>query len=123
MPAPRWKVTPFAALAALLAVAWLVLPVLRRANPIFTAHADPTLAAVAGTVVDPDGHPVAGIEVTWFAADPDGDAMLGHRALVGGGNTSSPTLRVPSGLRRCRRSTATWRLPAASRTGKGRPGS
>lgn len=84
MRAPRWKVTLFAAFAALLAVVWLVLPVLRRANPTFIAHADPALAAVAGTVVDPDGHPVAGIEVTWFAADPDGVAMLGHRAFVGG---------------------------------------
>jgi hypothetical protein len=73
-----------AAVALVLAVVWLVLPGLRRANPTFVAHADPATAAVAGTVVDPDGKPVAGVEVTWFAAQGDGIGMLGTRAFLGG---------------------------------------
>ena len=73
-----------AGLALVLAVVWLVLPALRRANPTFVAHADPATAAVAGTVVDPDGKPVAGVEVTWFAAQDNGIGMLGTRLFMGG---------------------------------------
>jgi Carboxypeptidase regulatory-like domain len=73
-----------AGLAALLAVVWLVLPALRRANPTFVAHSDPAAAAVTGTVVDADGKPVAGVEVTWFAVQGDMIGMLGTRAFMGG---------------------------------------
>ena len=72
-----------AVLALVLAVVWLVLPALRRANPTFVAHADPATAAVAGTVVDPDGKPVAGVDVTWFAAQDNGIGMLGTRLFMG----------------------------------------
>ena len=60
-----------AAVALLFAVPWL-----RRERPNFVAQANAATAAVAGTVVDADGKPLAGIEVTWFAAE-GGGGLLG----------------------------------------------
>ncbi len=85
MPRSRLLLTFAVVLAALLAAVWLVLPATRRAHATFVAHSDPTRAAVAGTVVDPEGKPVAGVTVTWFAAEGDATGPLATRTFVGGG--------------------------------------
>lgn len=46
-----------------------------RENPTFVAHTDPTLAGVAGVVVDENGKPVSGLRVTWFALDSSAGVM------------------------------------------------
>jgi hypothetical protein len=69
----------------LLAITLLVVaPWLRRERPNFVAQANAATAAVAGTVVDADGAALAGIEVTWFAAE-GGGGLLGNRMFAGEG--------------------------------------
>lgn len=75
MPRTRTLVMISAGVATALAAVLWTAPLIRRINPTFVAHEDPHTAAVAGTVVDPDGRPLAGVPVAWSQAVGDRSAL------------------------------------------------
>jgi hypothetical protein len=59
----------------LVVAVYFVLPALRMANVTLVAHDDPQRAAVHGMVQTAKGVPLAGVNVTWFAAQDLGDSF------------------------------------------------
>lgn len=80
---PRTRKLPLllaASIVLLGAAAWFVLPALRMAKVALVAHEDPQRASVQGLVQTPEGLPLAGVKVTWFAAnDLGGSFAMGFR--------------------------------------------
>lgn len=69
-----------ASIVLLAAAAWFVLPALRMANVTLVAHDDPKRASVQGLALTPEGLPLAGAKVTWYAAnDLGGSFAMGFR--------------------------------------------
>ncbi|MBK8097340.1 MAG: carboxypeptidase regulatory-like domain-containing protein [Planctomycetes bacterium] len=67
----RWLAASLLIAAIVMALAWWP----RHERPTYAPHAA-GLTAVAGTVVDEAGRPLAGIAVSWFAEQTGGSAMM-----------------------------------------------
>ena len=82
----RSKLAITATVVLLAVAAWFVLPALRMAKVTLVANGDPQRASVQGMVLTPDGAPLAGAKVVWFAAsDHSGGFTMG---FVGGDLTT-----------------------------------
>lgn len=86
---PRTRKLPLllaASIVLLGAAAWFVLPALRMAKVTLVAHDDPQRASVQGLALTPEGVPLAGVKVTWFAANDLGGGFA--MGFVGGERTT-----------------------------------
>lgn len=83
----RSKIAMTASVLLLAAAAWFVLPALRMAKVTTVPNGDPQRASVQGLVLTPEGVPLAGAKVTWFAADSSGGYAMGFR----GGDLTTQT--------------------------------